>query len=166
MGVEIEVKFLVDPKYLTVISNKAMSVISITQGYLFEDGDVRVRIKTEDGVKKSYLTIKGNREGDTRDEFEYEIPNKDGIEMIDKFSKHVIFKTRYKLKYKKDIWEIDVFHGDNDGLIIGEVETPKLDYDVMQPPWIDKWDVVTDDVKYYNSYIARNPYKNWSKNNE
>ncbi len=161
MGVEIELKFVIDPKYLTIIASKVFLVIPITQGYLFEESNVRVRILTDSGVKKSFLTVKGERYGNTRDEFEYEIPTEDAIEMIDKMSSHVIFKTRFKIMDRKDIWEIDVFHGDNDGLIIGEIEIPHPDYDVKQPEWIDEWKPVTNDERYYNSYLAKHPYKDW-----
>ena len=69
-------------------------------------------------------------------------------------------------KHVKDLWEIDVFHGDNSGLVLAEVEVPQEDYNVMMPDWLEEWRAVTDDDRYYNSSLAKHPYKEWGEGEE
>jgi len=160
---EIELKFLVDEKFLREIVLKADHSYTIAQGYIGRSDNVRVRCVNENGECSSCITLKGDRVGIVRDEFEYDIPYDEGISMFNKLCGSVIVKTRYVIKHKKDKWEIDVFHGDNSGLIIAELEIPQSDYDVKMPEWMTSWDEVSKDEKYYNSYLAKNPYINWSK---
>ena len=99
----------------------------------------------------------------TRDEFEYEIPVDQAKELLDKLClKPIIEKYRYKVEVDNLIWEVDQFMGDNEGLIIAEVEVPSEDYRFDIHEWIDK--EVTGIERYYNSYISQHPYKNWQKN--
>jgi adenylate cyclase len=160
---EIELKFLVEEKFLQEIFLKADSSYTIAQGYIGRSDNVRVRCVNPSGECSSCITLKGDRVGISRDEFEYDIPYEEGISMLDKLCGSVILKTRYAVKHKKDKWEIDVFHGENSGLIIAELEIPKADYNVDMPEWMESWKPIADDEKYYNSYLAKNPYKNWSK---
>ena len=160
---EIELKFLIDPKYLTKISNLSSKTILITQGYFDISDNMRIRTECSDGVNEGYLSIKGERDGDARDEYTYEIPYQEAFELIKVFTCYRVFKTRHIVNDKKDCWEIDVFHGDNTGLIIAELEIPYEDYDVKKPAWIDDWKLVYDDDKFYNFNLARHPYSNWER---
>lgn len=156
MAVEIERKFLVDLEKLGTLEN----AYSIKQGYIGTKDltVVRIRIKDED----AYLTIKGANKGMKRLEFEYPIPLDEANEMLDKLcSKPIIDKTRYLINYGNHIWELDIFYGDNDGLVIAEVELKDENEEIELPPWITK--EVTSDEKYYNSSLLNNPYKNWKK---
>ncbi len=155
MALEIERKFLVDLNKLGNLANG----IEIKQGYIntADNTVVRVRIKG----KKTYLTIKGENNAATRLEFEYEIPYEDGIEMLEKLClKPIIDKTRYEINYDKHLWEIDVFYGENNGLVIAEVELEDENEELTLPTWITK--EVTTDIRYYNNQLMKNPFKNWN----
>jgi len=158
---ELEMKFQIDEKYLSIIFSQADSSYTIMQGYVGDSNNVRVRCTNENGICLSYLTLKGRREGISRDEFEYDIPYSEGVSILEDLCDSVILKCRYLVKHKKNNWEIDVFQGDNSGLIIAELEVPKLDYDVEMPEWIDQWVEVSKDDKYYNAYLAKHPYRKW-----
>lgn len=157
MAKEIERKFLVKNDNF---KNNSVAVL-FRQGYLSTDIDRVVRVRIEGNQAK--LTIKGKNSGMTRDEFEYEIPVDQAKELLDKLClKPIIEKYRYKVEVDNLIWEVDQFMGDNEGLIIAEVEVPSEDYRFDIPEWIDK--EVTGIERYYNSYISQHPYKNWQKN--
>ncbi len=156
MAVEIERKFLIDKIRLTL----PKTGISIRQGYLPLARDVktvaRVRVKGATG----FITIKGENEGAARAEYEYEIPLQDAEEMLDTLCQRpLIEKTRYELSVGAHVWEVDVFHGDNDGLIVAEIELSETDEPFEQPAWATE--EVTDDPRYYNSSLMQIPYKNW-----
>lgn len=155
MKAEIERKFLVNEKWHAVASKA--NGIYIAQGYLNSDisRTVRVRIKGEQG----YLTIKGKNNGISRQEFEYPIPLADAKELLKLCPAPIIEKTRYILPLDNLKWEIDVFHGANDGLIIAEIELPTEDYPFNKPKWIEK--EVSDDPRYYNSSLAKTPFSCW-----
>lgn len=155
MKAEIERKFLVNEKWHAVASKA--NGIYIAQGYLNSDisRTVRVRIKGEQG----YLTIKGKNNGISRQEFEYPIPLADAKELLKLCPAPIIEKTRYILPLDNLKWEIDVFHGANDGLIIAEIELPTEDYSFNKPNWIEK--EVSDDPRYYNSSLAKTPFSCW-----
>lgn len=158
MGLEIERKFLVKE----IPPGRPMR---ITQGYLSQDPErtVRVRVYTT-GVRNriscSQITIKGKStpDGLSRSEWEYKIPVDEGLEML-KLCTGVIDKTRYHLMHDEKLWEIDVFHGDNRGLVVAEVELSSEDESIILPAWITQ--EVTGDPKYYNSNLIQNPYKDW-----
>lgn len=157
MAKEIERKFLVKNDDF---KNNSVAVL-FRQGYLSTDIDRVVRVRIEGNQAK--LTIKGRNSGMTRDEFEYEIPVDQAKELLDKLClKPIIEKYRYKVEVDNLIWEVDQFMGDNEGLIIAEIEVPSEDYRFDIPEWIDK--EVTGIERYYNSYISQHPYKNWQKN--
>jgi len=154
MGLEIERKFLIDIKQLGKLENG----YAIKQGYIQTKDKtvVRVRVKNEE----AFITVKGENVGATRLEYEYYIPLNDANEMLEKLcSKPIIDKTRYLVKYKNHTWEIDIFHKENDGLIVAEVELESEDETVELPKWIVK--EVTDESKYYNSNLLDNPFSNW-----
>lgn len=152
--IEIERKYLV--KNLDFVKYGVPH--RIKQGYIStEDGRVvRVRIKDQ----KGYLTLKSASQGFAHHEFEYEIPVADAELMLDKMChKPIIDKTRFDLLHKGKKWEIDVFNGENEGLIIAEIELQSKDEEFKIPPFIDR--EVTDDPRYYNAYIAKHPFCTW-----
>lgn len=147
MGVEIERKYLV--KRLPELG----AGTRIVQGYLSFDPTVRVRLKGSHGR----LTIKSRAKGIARAEYEYEIPSSEAEELLKLCKGHLIEKTRYVL----DRIELDVFDGDNKGLIVAEIELAREDERVELPDWIDR--EVTEHSRYYNSALAIRPYKKWTK---
>jgi adenylate cyclase len=153
MAVEIEHKYLID---LALWQPKDAGVL-FRQGYLTTGGRVvRVRIAGDQGI----LTIKGPAKGLSRLEFEYAIPLADAAEMLDALAQQpLIEKTRYTEIIDGKAWEIDVFHGDNDGLVIAEIEVAAEDETVVLPPWIVT--EVSHDQRYFNSNLIANPYRNW-----
>lgn len=153
MGVEIERKFLVDVEALEL-----KNPITIKQGYIqtADNTVVRARIKGS----KGYLTIKGQNVGATRLEFEYEIPVDEANEMLEKLClQPIIDKSRYEIMYGKHLWEIDIFYGNNEGLVIAEVELESEDEAFELPAWVKE--EVTGEIQYYNNQLMKNPYKNW-----
>lgn len=159
MGQEIERKFLLNNNQDNTW-NKNIGGVEYQQGYIPTDPKVTVRVRI--AGTKGYLTIKREPlEGSfSRAEYEYEIPLSDAQEMISTLCKDgVISKTRYKIPYENHIWEIDVFHGDNEGLIVAEVELLSEDEQVIFPPWIGK--EVTHDPRYANSALSKIPFKKW-----
>ena len=153
MGVEIERKFLVDFEAIENYDEE----FYIKQGYILNSPEKVVRVRVTD--TKSYITIKGKNIGATRPEFEYEIPYKDATEMLDTMCSSIIEKTRHIFHIFGDIWEIDEFHGENEGLVVAEVEIPSEDYDLRLPNWIKQ--EVTDEAKYYNNNLVENPFSKW-----
>ena len=129
------------------------------QGYLstVKERTVRVRVAGDRG----YLTVKGVTRGATRAEFEYEIPPMDAEQMLDTLCERpLIEKRRYAVQYAGLTWEVDEFFGDNEGLMIAEVELESADQKVTLPPWVGR--EVTDDPRYYNANLVRHPYRTWS----
>jgi CYTH domain-containing protein len=116
-----------------------------------------VRVAGDD----AFVTIKGATTNLNRLEFEYQIPRCDGEVLLDELCERpLIEKTRRKQKVGGKVWEIDVFHGENDGLILAEVELVAEDEAVELPPWARN--EVSDDPRYFNVNLARNPFKNWA----
>jgi CYTH domain-containing protein len=106
------------------------------------------------------LTVKGITTGASRPEYEYEIPVTDADEMLDELcERYLIEKKRYKIEYKGFIWEVDEFFGENQGLIVAEVELENEDQSYEKPEWIG--DEVTGDPKYFNSNLVKDPYLKW-----
>jgi CYTH domain-containing protein len=131
------------------------------QGYLNSAKERTVRVRTAEG--KAYITIKGLTVGATRAEYEYEIPYDDAKAMLETLAeKPLIEKRRYKIPAGDVTWEIDEFLGDNGGLIVAEVELKSEDQAFDKPVWLD--DEVTDDPRYYNANLIRNPFRLWRKN--
>jgi CYTH domain-containing protein len=154
MGLEIERKFLVQKNLWIPL----MEGVLYRQGYIYtQNGNtVRVRIAGD----KGYLTLKGKTKGSVRSEFEYEIPLEEAGEMLDLLcDRPLIEKIRYKEKIGELTWEIDEFLGENEGLILGEVELESENQKVTLPEWIGE--EVTQYPRYYNSNLAKNPYSQW-----
>ncbi|QOY55612.1 CYTH domain-containing protein [Candidatus Sulfurimonas marisnigri] len=157
MGLEIERKFLIDIDKVENLENG----YEIKQGYIQtkDKTTVRVRVKGDE----AFITIKGKNVGASRVEFEYSIPLDDANEMLEKLcSKPFIDKKRYLVEHKNHTWEIDVFHKENEGLIVAEVELEDENEIVELPKWIVK--EVTGDARYYNSNLLENPFSKWETN--
>jgi CYTH domain-containing protein len=154
MGTEIERKFLVKDDTFKQLAKGT----KYRQGYLSSTKERVVRVRTIDD--KGYMTVKGITTGATRVEYEYEIPVQDADAMLDELcEKPIIEKNRYKIQNKNLVWEIDEFFGENQGLIVAEVELESEDQPYEKPGWIGA--EVTGDPKYFNSNLIQNPYKNW-----
>jgi len=156
MAVEIERKFLIDISLIEELG----SGIKIQQGYIPTENNTVVRSRVSGHV--AYLTIKGKMEGISRNEFEYEIPVSDAQSIIAEMCGGLtIDKTRYMITHAGHVWEVDVFHGENDGLIVAEVELNSEDEVFERPNWVVE--EVTDQDKYGNSKLLINPFKLWDK---
>src|SRR5674476_496349 len=154
MAVEIERKFLIRDESFKLFSTGVL----YRQGYLNRDKyrTVRVRVAGE----LAFITIKGLTNGMERLEFEYPIAVTDANEMLETMClKPLIEKMRYNIMTDSHLWEVDEFIGDNEGLIIAEVELKSSDEEVIIPNWVGE--EVTGDSKYYNSNLVINPFKNW-----
>jgi len=154
MGLEIERKFLIKNDDW---KEKSDSGQIIKQGYLNLDVERTVRVRIING--KGVLTIKGKTVKTTRLEFEYEIPLEEAKEILKLSEKSIIEKTRYEIPDNGKIWEIDIFEGENKGLEIAEIELSNEDEEIVIPKWIGK--EVSEDSRYYNSSLIKNPFKNW-----
>lgn len=154
--IEIERKFLVTSEEF---KNQAFAKNTITQGYLNSNPErtVRIRIKGESG----FLTIKGkgNATGLSRFEWETEISLTEAKPLLALCEIGIIQKIRYEVKYGKHIFEVDVFSGENEGLIIAEIELTSEEEPFEKPDWLGN--EVTNDKRYYNAYLSNNPFKNW-----
>ena len=144
---EIERKFLV--KQNDLIFLKSVVGKKIKQAYVQNEQDRTVRIRTKG--EKAYLTIKIGKESLSRDEFEYEIPVQDAISMMEILKLKVLSKTRYEITYEEHLWEVDVFEGTLDGLIIAEIELKSEDEFFNRPHWLGY--EVTDDPSYLNAKL-------------
>jgi len=150
---EIERKFLVNAEKW----NSKSTGEQIIQGYLSTDKErvVRVRIKGA----KAFLTIKGNPEGISRTEIEYEIPVEDARVLLEMCLDNPIEKIRYEEDVAGKLWEIDVFSGKNKGLILAEVELESENETVEIPAWVTE--EVSTDKRYYNAWLSNHPFLSW-----
>ena len=155
MGVEIERKYLVNHELWAKV--KPQKSISIKQSYLSRDPEKTIRLRVADD--KGYITIKGPTKGIARKEFEYEIPGEEADELMREFTTDVIEKIRHHVVFENKLWEVDEFKGENEGLIIAEIELESEDETVELPNWIAE--EVTTDKRYANSNLIRNPFKTW-----
>ena len=155
MGIEIERKFLVNHEKWKQLSKPVGNTYK--QGYILSDEKRTVRIRVTDDA--AYITLKGGTSGISRNEFEYTIPVPDGNEILEGFATSSIDKVRYKITYGGNVWEVDVFAGDNDGLIVAEIELDSEDQPFDKPDWVT--DEVSDDYLYTNASLSVSPYKLW-----
>lgn len=155
---EIERKFLVKNNSF---KNLAIVQKNIAQGYLNTNPErtVRVRISNE----KAFLTIKGkgSESGMTRFEWEKEIPLEEGKSLLILCEKGVIEKTRFEIPSGNHLYEVDEFYGENDGLIVAEIELSDENEEFEKPDWLGI--EVTNDERYYNAYLSKNPYSEWNE---
>ena len=156
MAQEIERKFLVKSEDFKREASKETRII---QGYLSSvpERTVRVRVKGE----KGYITVKGvgSESGASRFEWEMEIPVKDVEDLLKICEPGVIDKTRYEIKAGKHTFEVDEFYGDNNGLVVAEIELESESEVFAKPDWLGE--EVTGDTRYYNSMLMKNPYTKW-----
>ena len=129
----------------------------LQQGYLSTDPERTVRIRLVG--ERAWLTIKGRSIGASRLEFEYSLPAADARQLLTLCQSPLIDKTRHRVPFAGHTWEVDVFHGDNQGLVIAEVELEREGEDVQLPAWLGE--EVTGDPAYYNSNLIRRPYCAW-----
>ena len=154
--VEIERKFLVTNQDFITQSNTSFRIV---QGYLNSNPErtVRVRIKGD----KGFITIKGkgNESGLTRFEWEKEISVSDAEALLQLCEKGAIDKTRYNVQFENHLFEVDVFFGENEGLIVAEIELQSENETFSKPDWLGE--EVTSEEKYYNAYLSQHPFKSW-----
>ncbi len=149
MAQEIERKFLVTDKSFI---NMAFASHRIRQTYLSDNPDATVRLRIKDS--DAFITVKGRNHGASRLEWEYPIPATEAEEMaVNLVGGFSIDKTRYLVDFEGWIWEIDIFHGRHDGLILAEVEMPEASCRPPLPPFVGT--EVTGDPRYYNSVLSR-----------
>lgn len=131
----------------------------IKQGYLCRDNGITVRVRIKGD--KGFLTIKGRRIGISRFEWEKEITVEEALALLEQTDSGCIEKTRHMVKNTdgRHIWEVDEFHGDNEGLVVAEIELADENEPFDIPEWVG--DEVTDDSRYYNAQLLEKPYKNW-----
>jgi len=156
MATEIERKFLVR----RLPDLHGVPAVRMAQGYLRADarGSVRVRIAGD----AAYLTVKGPSRGRARLELEYSIPAEDARLMMDALAEgEIVEKVRYRIEHQGYVWELDVFSGRNEGLVLAEVELDHVDEQPPLPPWVGG--EVSDDARFFNARLAREPYDTWTE---
>jgi adenylate cyclase len=151
MPIEIERKFLVSGEY------PRTGGMRTSQAYLCTDPARTVRVRIE--PERALLAIKGEPVGLARPEFEYEIPMDEARELMKLCAGSVVEKTRYHHREGGHLWEIDVFHGANDGLVIAEIELEAEHEAFDRPDWLGE--EVSEDPRYFNSYLSISPYSQW-----
>jgi CYTH domain-containing protein len=155
MGLEIERKFLVNHTKWAAAEKPKREFYR--QGYMLTDPNKTIRVRATD--TKGFLTIKGKTQGATRVEFEYEIPKEEAIQLLEMFAVSDLTKYRYKVVFAEKMWEVDVFLGENEGLIVAEIELSS-EYETFNlPDWAAE--EVTAEKKYYNSNLSTLPFKHW-----
>jgi len=160
-NIEIERKFLVKGDF----KSEAFHSERVVQGYMASNSagrSVRIRIKGD----KGYITIKGpvNASGTTRFEWEKEISSSDAEELLQLCDPGVIDKVRYLVKNGDHTFEVDEFHGENEGLVVAEIELKDENESFDKPAWLGE--EVTGDARYYNSQLIVNPYNTWKGSND
>jgi adenylate cyclase len=155
MPTEIERKFLVDHKKWEGLIKPTGKLYK--QGYILSEERRTVRVRVTNDA--AYITLKGASTGISRSEYEYTIPVNEGNEILDNFATSLIQKTRYNIEYAGHTWEVDVFTGDNNGLIVAEIELQNEDEQFEKPEWVGQ--EVSHDNRYANSSLSVYPYKDW-----
>ncbi len=151
MGVEIERKFLMSGDgWKSAVESSAR----LQQGYLSTSAKATVRVRIYDD-SEAVLTLKGKPEGLARAEFEYAIPLEDARELMEMAKPNIVEKRRHKVSFGDHLWEIDVFEGQHEGLVLAEVEMQSVEEHVQLPAWIGR--EVSDDDRYANASLSRNP---------
>lgn len=158
MDIEIERKFLVKSQ---AFKKEALSSYKIKQGFLNSHRDRTVRVRLRDD--KGFITVKGKSTANGLSRFEWEkvISKIEAESLLQLCEKNIIDKLRYEIKIGNHIFEVDEFYGPNEGLIIAEIELKSESENFEKPNWLG--DEVTGDVKYYNSQLSKQPFKNWIK---
>jgi CYTH domain-containing protein len=156
MPIEIERKYLVKYNLWDALAKPKGEYYR--QGYIVNEMFKTVRVRATEN--QAFITIKGKTDNPAvKPEYEYQIPKSEAIELLDSFTENNIEKIRYKIEYQGKTWEIDLFYGDNEGLIVAEIELDSMEESYQIPEWIDR--EVTHESKYFNSNLSKNPFKNW-----
>jgi len=154
MAMEIERKYIVDAGKW----HPEDAGLNVVQGYLPASGKTAVRVRI--AGENAWLCLKGVNQGPVRSEFEYPIPVSDARQMLDELCvRPFIEKTRHYVSHAGATWEVDVFYGENTGLIIAEIELISEDQEIILPHWIK--DEVTYDPRYYNANLVLKPFRRW-----
>lgn len=153
MATEIERKFLVSEDTWRPGARGCRYI----QGYLSRDPGRIVRVRQ--AGSSAYLTIKGGAQGTARPEFEYPIPLPDAEGLMKLCLRPLIDKTRYLVEHHGKRWEVDEFHGENEGLVLAEIELSREEESIDLPSWIGK--EVSLDPRYFNAYLSEHPYTQW-----
>jgi adenylate cyclase len=153
MATEIERKSLVDVQKLPPLPSPAI----IKQGYIpAQNATVRVRLSND----QAFLTLKGRATGLTRSEFEYPVPVADAEAMLQELCvQPYIDKKRYLIEYEGHTWELDIFEGANEGLVIAEIELESEHEPFALPEWVEE--EVSNDFRYRNANLVSHPYSQW-----
>ncbi len=152
--IEIERKFLINKDIWTSQGEKSI----IRQGYLATNDKLVCRVRQKENL--FYLSVKADITGITRHDFEYEIPPFDGrILLTQHCNLPLVEKIRHKVWHKGMLWEVDVFTGSNQGLIVAEIELKAEDQNFEKPDWLGS--EVSDDPRYLNANLYKHPYKGW-----
>jgi len=154
MAVEIERKFLLaDSSFLQGRSGERL-----LQGYISAGARATVRVRI--GADQAWLTLKGRSDGISRLEFEYPIPLADAESCLAQLCEQpLLIKTRYRVPVGAHVWEVDVFAGENAGLIVAEIELASEDEQFLRPEWLGE--EVSGDPRYFNSSLMRHPWREW-----
>ncbi|MGB0993196.1 MAG: CYTH domain-containing protein [Akkermansiaceae bacterium] len=151
MAIEIERKFLVVGEF------PREECVEMVQGYLCREIERTVRVRIEG--RRAVITVKGRGSGISRPEFEYEVPVEDAREMLQLADGPLVEKTRYYHRVGNHTWEIDVFKGENVGLIVAEIELQSEDEAFESPSWLGA--EVSGDGRYANSSLSKLPFSKW-----
>jgi adenylate cyclase len=152
---EIERKFLINKPLWEGLPKPEGTYFR--QGYLSTDPAKTIRVRM--AGDKGFLTIKGKTVGISRSEWEYPIPTEDAQALLDELTETTIEKRRYVIEFAGKQWEVDEFFGDNEGLLLAELELASEDEPFELPPWIGQ--EVSEDVRYFNASLSKHPYKSW-----
>lgn len=152
---EIERKFLIRDEPW----REAGVGVSIRQGYLSTQANAVVRVRVTD--EHAWLTVKGPTRGISREELEYAVPRSDGEVLLGLCVGGIVEKIRYRLPRGAHVWEIDVFSGENAGLVVAEIELTREDEEFERPDWLGE--EVSRDRRYTNSALSRSPWSCWER---
>ncbi len=153
MPLEIERKFLV----ISEDYQQSSKSVYIKQAYLSADENMAIRVRIE--KNQATINIKSKKSERVNHEFEYIIPMDEAISLVNMSPYPIIEKTRHVVKYEGKTWEVDKFHGDNEGLTVAEIELDNENEEFAMPPWLGE--EVTADFRYLNSNLAINPFSKW-----
>jgi CYTH domain-containing protein len=159
MAVEIERKFIVIEHIWREHKKLLPEGEFFRQGYLSIDPEKTIRVR--ETSHQGFLTIKGKTDGLSRQEFEYKIPKEEAASLLDKFAFASLSKIRFRLMHAGNLWEVDEFLGENEGLILAEIELEDEQTSFEVPEWIGQ--EVSFDERYFNSNLIINPYIKWKK---
>lgn len=156
MAMETERKFLVcGDGWRALVTDER----KLVQGYLAIDGTTTVRVRTDGS--HGWITIKGPAEGLARPEYEFGVPAAEAKEMMSLCLGRIVEKTRHMVSYNGDLWEVDVFAGANQGLVLAELELEEAQEEFARPDWLGP--EVSADPRYFNAALSVQPYIQWEQ---